>query len=300
MYTRSKQLKYSLLFMLPAIFFVGVFYVVPLSQSFYLSLFSWDILDPDPTSRFVGLQNFVRFLEMDAARGALRNTVIYAIGASVLKNISGLLVAIALNAGLRTQGPLRTLILSTTMVPLIIAGYIWSYLYHPEFGLGPFLSNYLGLGFLHQQWLSNASLVLFAVIIVSSWQILGKYMVIYLAGLQTVPQELYEVADLDGVGPIRKFFKITLPLIAPAVTIGVMNAAIMSLRVFDEIWAMTRGGPGFASETMTTLLYCQTFFYSGRAGFGSAISVILFNLVLVFSLILLFVLRRREQVAYGK
>jgi len=186
------------------------------------------------------------------------------------------------------------------MVPLIIAGYIWSYLYDPEYGLGPFLSNYLGLSFLHQEWLSNVHLVLFAVIIVSSWQILGKYVVIYLAGLQTVPQELYEVADLDGVGRFQKFFKITLPLIAPAVTIGVMNAAIMSLRVFDEIWAMTRGGPGFASETMTTLLYSQTFFYSGRAGFGAAISVILFNLVLAFSLILLFVLRKREEVAYGK
>lgn len=297
MFNRKRLLLYSILFISPAFLCVFIFFIVPILLSFYYSLFSWDILDV--SKRFVGFDNFAMFLRTEGAMGALRNTIVYASAAAVFKNLAGLLLAIVLDSGLRSEKVLRTCILSTTMMSLIITGYIWTYLYHPKYGIGPFLERFLGLSFLNQEWLGNPNIVLYSILFVSVWQIAGKYMVIYLAGLQTVPTELYEAASIDGAGALKRFFKISLPMIVPAITIGLLNAVIQSLKVFDEIYAMTKGGPGFASETLTSLLFFQTFFFTGRAGFGSAISVILFALVLAVSLILLFFMRRKEMQVYG-
>lgn len=288
--------RYSLLFMLPALLFVLCIDIIPIFQNFYYSLFSWDILSP--SMKFVGIDNFVKFFQMDGARTALRNTLIYAVLAAVLKNLVGLLLALALNAGLKSQKLLRTCILSTAMISLVISGYTWTYLYHPEYGVGYLIEKYTGISILNQDWLGNPHLALYAVLLVSVWQIAGKYMIIYLAGLQTVPKELYEASSIDGASGFSRFRMITAPLIIPSFTIGIMNAVIQGLKVFDEIYSMTRGGPGFASETLTSLMYSQTFFYSGKAGFGSAISVILFGIVLVVSLFISYFLRKKEDEVY--
>ena len=124
-------------------------------------------------------------------------------------------------------------------------------------------------------------------------------MVIYLAGLQSVPKDLYEASDIDGAGGWTKFKSITVPLIIPSITVGVLNALIQGFKVFDEIYSMTKGGPGFATETLTTLMYSQTFTYSGKAGYGSSISGILFVIVLVSSLIVSGFLRKSEDAVYG-
>ena len=294
---RRKRIFYqSLLFMLPAILIVVCVDIIPIFQNFYYSLFSWDILEP--SMKFVGLDNFINFFKMDGARGALKNTLIYAVLAAVLKNIVGLALALVLNSGLKTQKFLRTCILSTTMISLVISGYTWTYLYHPEYGVGYLIEKYTGISFLNQDWLGNPKLALYAVLVVSIWQIAGKYMVIYLAGLQTVPKDLYEAGNMDGASGFSRFRYITAPLIIPSFTVGILNAVIQGLKVFDEIYSMTRGGPGFASETLTTMMYSQTFFYSGKAGFGSAISVILFGIVLIVSLLISSYLRKKEDAVY--
>ncbi len=293
----SRLLRVAFLFMLPALLFVLIFKIIPIAVSFYYSLYSWDILDV--TRRFVGLENFRRFFETPQAIGALRNTVLYAVVVSVAKNLAGLLIALALNKPFRSSRIMRVFILSGTMVSLVISGYTWSYILHPSLGLGPLLERLTGLGFLNQDWLGNPNLALYSVMIVSVWQITGKYMIIYLAGLQTVPVELYEAARIDGAGRFSQFSRITVPMIMPAITIGVMNAMIFSLKVFDEIFTMTKGGPGFASETLSTYLHSQAFFFTGRAGYASATAVILFFLVMAFSAVLLVFFRKKEADVYG-
>ncbi len=297
MKSNKRRILYSLGFMLPAIIVVCVIVIVPVVENFYYSFFKWDILDIN--MNFVGLSNYKNFFEMDGAMKALRNTIIYAVLAAVFKNLVGLCLAIVLNSGFKTQKILRTCFLSTTMVGLVISGFTWKYIYSPSYGIGYLLSEKLGMPFLNQDWLGNKNLVLFSVLFVSVWQIAGKYMVIYLAGLQAVPQDLYEACMLDGANSWKKFRCITLPMIIPAITVGVMNAVIQGLKVFDEIYAMTKGGPGYASETLTSMMYTQIFFNTGRAGFGSAISVILFLLVLAISLSINKYLRHKEDIVYG-
>lgn len=294
---KKRTFLYSLLFMAPAIILVLLINIIPIIQNFYFSFFSWDILDPNMT--FVGLDNYANFFQTEGAAVALKNTIIYAILAAIFKNAAGLLFALLLNMGLKTQNVLRTCILSTTMISLVISGFTWSYLYHPQYGIGYFAEKYLGLSFLNQDWLGNPKLALYAILVVSIWQIAGKYMVIYLAGLQSVPKDLYEASDIDGAGGWTKFKSITVPLIIPSITVGVLNALIQGFKVFDEIYSMTKGGPGFATETLTTLMYSQTFTYSGKAGYGSSISGILFVIVLVSSLIVSGFLRKSEDAVYG-
>ena len=292
-----KKLLYSIAFILPAMILVVFISIIPTIQNFYYSFYEWDILEPDMT--FVGLQNYAEFWTTEGMQVAVSNTIIYAFLAAIFKNLVGLSFALIFTMGFRTQNFLRTCILSTTMISLVISGFTWSYLYHPQYGIGFILENTLGLSIFNQDYLGNPNIALYSVLFVSIWQIAGKYMVIYLAGLQTVPQDLYEACDIDGASPWQKLKNITFPLIIPSFTVGILNALIQGFKVFDEIYSMTKGGPGFATETLTSLMYSQTFTYTGRAGMGSAISGILFVIVLGTSIVVSSYLRKREDNTLG-
>jgi len=151
----------------------------------------------------------------------------------------------------------------------------------------------LGLNFLVQDWLGNSKLALFSVIFVVVWQYAGYSMVIYIAGLQNIPLEMYEASSIDGVNAWQRFRYITFPLLAPAVTINILLTMISTLKTFDHIFVMTKGGPGYATEVISTLLYRESF-TNNNMGYGSAISVVLFALITSVSLITLKYLRRRE------
>lgn len=283
----------SILFFLPALLIMLMFFVMPILSTFYFSLYDWSILNNN--MQYVGIKNYIKVFNSPEFITALKNTIVYTILVAFFNNFFGLLLGVALDTGIKSRNILRAAFFIPSLISAVVSGYIWTFLYHPEFGGSSPLIKALHMDFLNQDWLGNPKLVIYAIAFVAIWQYSGYYMVIYLTGLQSIPAELYEACKIDGSNWWIRFFKITFPMLAPSITIGIVTATIGSLKVFDHVFVMTKGGPGYASETLTSLLVTQTFF-SNRAGYGVTISVILFILVMVVSFVQLNILRKRENI----
>jgi raffinose/stachyose/melibiose transport system permease protein len=289
--SRLRQFRVQGLFLLPALVIFTTFVIYPILASLYYSLTDWDGLAPD--LHFVGLANFQQLFGDPSVLTDLKNTLVFAVGVMVLQNGLALLFAIILDGFLRRLTFLRVLFLIPAMLSGLAIGYIWSYIYTPEFGfLNAFLSR-IGLSSWQQDWLGSAHQVLSSLIFTNSWEFMGFGMVIFLAGLQAVPPELYEAANIDGTSGWQRFRHITFPLIAPSVTINVILTMIGSLKVFDLIFVMTNGGPGDASESLAIRLYKEAFTLN-HFGYGTAVGIVMSVLILGLSVLNLRFLRQRE------
>lgn len=288
---RFRRLGVQSLFLLPALVIFTAFVIYPLLGSLYYSLTDWDGLEP--SLHFVGLANFQQLLSDSTVLIDLRNTLIFAAGVMLLQNGLALLLALILDGLLRRFSFLRVLFLIPAMLSGLAIGYTWSYIYTPSFGfLNSFLSA-IGLAGWQQDWLGNPHLVLPSLIFTNSWAFMGFSMVIFLAGLQTVPPELYEAANIDGTTSWQRFHRITFPLIAPSVTINVVLTLIGSMKVFDLIFVMTNGGPGNASESLALRIYNEAFNLN-HFGYATALGIVLSLLILGLSVLNLRLLRKRE------
>ncbi len=293
MFNKKRTITVSILFFLPALILMLVFFILPILSTFYYSLFDWSILSDK--MKYIGLKNYFNVFGSSEFRTALKNTIIYAVIVAFFNNFLGLIFALALDTNIKTKTILRTAFFIPSLISAVVSGYVWSFMYHPEMGIFNYLQNVLHIGFLNQDWLGNPSLVIFSIALVAIWQYSGYYMIIYLTGLQGVPTDLYEACKIDGATWWARFTKVTFPMIAPSITIGIVTATIGSLKVFDQVYVMTKGGPGYSSETLTSLLVTQTFF-SNKAGYGVTISVILFVLVMMVSFVQLNMLKKREDI----
>jgi raffinose/stachyose/melibiose transport system permease protein len=244
------------------------------------------------SAEFVGLDNFREILESPSARGALTNTIVLAAAFVVTVNVVGLGLALALNSALKTRNLLRTLFFAPIVLSPLAVSYVWQFLF--DFN-GPIndLFAAVGLDSWQRAWLGDPTFALWTIFVVLVWQFSGLAMVMYLAGLQSIPDELSEACAVDGASSFYQFRRVTLPLLAPAMTIAVTFFTILGLRVFDQVMALTGGGPVTASETLATQVYKQTF-VSGRFGFGAAFALVLTVLIAIVSIAQLIVLRRRE------
>ncbi|WP_344780592.1 sugar ABC transporter permease [Microbacterium kribbense] len=240
---------------------------------------------------FVGLGNFIKIFEQPELVGSLRNTLFLAFGFLVFTNIAGLLFALALNRGLKTRYLLRTLVFMPVVVSPIAVSYIWKFIFDYN---GPMNQLLVGLGMPKQNWLASPTLAIWCVLTVMVWQNIGFVMVIYLAGLATVPVEMEEAAALDGAGPARRFRYIVLPLVRPSVAIATTLTLIQGLRVFDQAVALTGGGPAGATQTLALEVYQQAFTFQ-QFGFGAALALVLSLLILVFSIAQQWATRDRSQ-----
>lgn len=277
-------------FALPALVMYALVTVYPSLAGTYFALTKWDGLSP--TATFVGLGNFVKLLHESEAIGALKNTVLIAVVATLLQNGLGLLLALGVNSHIRSRYVLRVIFFAPVMLSPLIVAYLFQYIYSPR----GFVNNVLGamgLEPLQRAWLGDPSIAIWSVIVVIVWQYVGYSMVIFLAGLQGVPQELYDAADMDGASGWQRFKNVTLPMIAPAITINLTLSVIGGLKIFDQVWAMTQGGPGYATETLSVFLYRQAFAF-GNYGYGMAIALVLTIIVMAVSVVQLRVLRSRE------
>jgi raffinose/stachyose/melibiose transport system permease protein len=280
------------IFIVPALVLYVFVVVYPSISGITYAFTDWNGLTA--TRGFVGFRNFRELLGDDAARAALGNTFRLALGVMVVQNAAGLLLALGTHARLRSRFVLRTLFFAPAVTSTLIAAFLWQYIYDPSGrqGLNALLGS-LGLGTWQQDWLGNPDLALWSVVLVVVWQYAGYSMVIFLAGLQGIPQELYEAADIDGASGARKFWHITWPLLAPALTLNLMLSLVGGLKLFDQVFAMTGGGPGYATETLSTLVYKQAFVF-GHYGLGTALAFMLAIIVAAVSLIQLNLLRARE------
>jgi raffinose/stachyose/melibiose transport system permease protein len=244
---------------------------------------------------FVGLANFKQLVHDDQALGALRNTLLLTIAIVVVQNGIGLLLALGVHTTIKSRMVLRVIFFAPVVVSPVMVAFLWKYVYNPapDAGLNGLLGA-LGLDSLQQDWLGNPSLALWSVAAMVVWQNAGYSMVIFLAGLEGVPADLNEAATIDGAGRFSRFRYVTWPLLAPATTINLMLSTIGGLKLFDQIFAATNGGPGYATETLSTVLYKQAFVF-GRFGYSTAVALVLALFVAAVSLVQIRYLRARED-----
>jgi len=274
----------------PALLFYGVVVLYPTVAGGLYAFTDWT--GQRTTPDVVGLANFAELLSSPPARAALVNTLVIAVCTTVVQTVVGLALALALHSRLASRHVLRTLFFVPALLPPVIIGFLWQYVLTPEGPLNGALAA-AGLGGLTRNWLGDPSLALGAVIAVIIWQNAGLTMVIYLAGLQGVPAELLEAAEIDGAGRWQRLRHVTLPMLLPATTIATSLTLIGSLKLFDQVYVMTGGGPGYATETLSVVMYKEAF-VSGRYGYSAAIALVLTMIVFALALVQLRGLRRYE------
>lgn len=288
---KRKWLSFSIVFLIPALILYTAFVMVPTASSVYLSFTSWDGVSSD--IRFIGFDNFIEMWHSERVHNALKNTIILSVVLVVLENILALLLAMLVDQVRWFRNLFRSIFYFPTLLSGIVMGFVWTIIMNYNFGVLSQLFDKMNLPFLKLDWLGNPDYALMAIILTTVWKGAGYYMIIYLAGLQGVPPELTEAASIDGANRWQQFRHITFPLLAGAFTVCMMLSMIASLKIFDQIAVMTDGGPGFATETLTYIIY-KVGFGELRQGFGTALSLVLFTLILIVSLIQIKLLRSRE------
>lgn len=280
---------YTYWLVIPALILYCVFFIFPTLTGLYYSFTDWSPMKE--TITFNGMENFRYIMDNDVTRLAIKNTLIYAVIVVIFKNLFGLLLAIAMNTAIRTRNWLRGIYYAPAIVSTIVIGLVFIPILHPNGLLNQSLSS-IGLGALTQYWLTNPKIVMYTIASVSVWQWAGYHMAIYLAGLQGISSEFYEAAKIDGASVFQRFRHITLPLMAASLNINIILSLIGGIRVFSEVYALTNGGPGNASQVLAS--YILVLFGEGRWGLGTAMNTVLFLLVAIVSIPLLYKMRKQE------
>ncbi|GGD74511.1 raffinose/stachyose/melibiose transport system permease protein [Rhizobium sp. BK226] len=283
---RSRKSPYPLWFFIPAAVIYGVLFLFPTISSLWFSLTRWDL----STAEFIGLENFRQFFSEPFLVKGLVNTLIYAVTTSGLKTVCGLLLAVLLTSNIFARGFLRTLVFFPVLVSTIGIGITFTVMMHPTKGIINVTLETLGIP--GPGWLTNPALALFSVALVDVWKGVGLATLIFIAGLAAISPDYYEAARIDGATRLQQFSRITLPLVRPATVIVVTLSLIGGLRSFDLIWAMTRGGPGFSSDVIASVIYKQ--YQAGFYGLSTAGNVILFALIAAIILPFTLWFNRRE------
>lgn len=263
----------------PALALFAVFTVYPLVNGFILSLTNWNGYSAGRS--FIGVDNYVRMLGDPIVGTALGNTFIYGIGSTVLQQIIGLALALALDRAIRGRNIARAIIYLPVLVSPVVMGTMY-YLFF-SYNYGGLNDVVVALGGERVAWLSDAGSAIAIIVIVNSLQFVGISMVIYLAGLQSIPTVYYEASRVDGAGAWQRFVGITVPLLQPAFATSIVLNLIGGLKLFDVIRVMTAGGPGYSTESMSTLI-SRFYFDNQSAGYASAVGIVLFLIIAVFTL----------------
>lgn len=276
----NEQTKTALVALLPSFVLFGVFTIYPIFHSLYLSFFNVSLISTKRS--FVGWNNYAALIKNPTFQKAVLNTITYTLGVVPVGILLSLVIAVLLNNKLRFQGLFRTAFFTPVITSMVAVAIVWSWLLEPNYGLiNSFLSK---LGIVGPGWLTDPKWALPSVILLSIWKNLGYNMVIFLAGLQDIPRDVYESADIDGATPLQKFGYITLPLLKAPMGFAAIMSVIKSMQVFGQIYVMTGGGPANSTMVMVYYLYQQAFeFY--RLGYASAVAWVLFAVILVLTLI---------------
>lgn len=274
----TKQ-RYPSIFIGPALIIFGIFFILPTVLGFYYGLTNWDIDRPEIS--FIGLENFKYLFSRDVFKVALRNTIIFGLVTAVVKNIIGLLLALAVNRELRTKNYLRVMFYLPAVLSMIVVGIMFNAI----FAMNGMLNNvleFIGLSAYVTDWLGNKHTAMACIITMEVWKWAGFHMIIYLASLQTIPKELLEASTVDGANAWKQFWKVVLPLLMSSVTINIVIGLIGGFKVFEQVYVLTNGGPGNHTQVLNTLVFQA--FSQGLYGRGSAMGLLLFIFIAVISL----------------
>ncbi|NBC30888.1 MAG: ABC transporter permease subunit [Spirochaetes bacterium] len=277
------------LYLIPAGVVLAMFFFIPLGRAFIFSLTEYSLLS-DPT--WLGLENYRRLFTSESFANAFLNSFKYFLVVVPCLVVIPMLVAVLVNEPLRGVHVFRTMFYLPVVTSFVVAAIMWKWMYVENGVLNYFLTSILPVFDEPIEWLTNPRIALYSVMVVTIWKGIGYYMVIYLAGLQTIPSELYEVAKIDGASGLQKLSRITVPLLVPSMAVVAVLSSTAAMKVFDEVFVMTGGGPYETTRTAVFEIY-DTAFDKLQFGYASAMGVILFSVLLVISLISLRVSEQR-------
>ncbi|ASB54497.1 MULTISPECIES: carbohydrate ABC transporter permease [Bacillus amyloliquefaciens group] len=279
--SRKRFIPY--LFLAPALIFL-LFVYIPIIENVFFSLFEWSSFQPEKT--FIGLKNYIDLFHDPVFFTALRNNVLYAIISLICQVGGGLILAAVLEDRLvRKWSPFfRTVFFLPVVISMTVIALLFDFIYNPEIGLLNQLLEAVGLDELTRAWLGDENTAMLSVIFVSQWQSVGYIAMLYIVSIQSIPAELYESAQLDGAGKIQQFFHITVPQTKEMSFVAVVMTLTGAFTVFNEPYILTGGGPGNASEVLSTFLY-KSAFTKDMMGYASAIATVVLLLTLALSLI---------------
>ena len=271
----------------PAILLFALFFIYPLTQGVGISLTdSNGVTKPD----FIGFRNFADFFKDERAKTDVSNTVLFALGSAPLLNLFGFLYALVLDRAFKGKAFVRAIVYLPAVISPLIMGYVWYFILQPGRGFLFYLLQNAGLT--GGNWLADANSALVVLILVNVWQFVGMTMIIYLAGLQSIPRELYEACEIDGAGYGGKLFYVTVPMLVQSIKINVVTNIIGSLSVFEVIIALTDGGPGYSTESLS--IYILRMLYGSFTGYSTAVAMILFIMIVIPVIVFMRFIRKQE------
>ena len=287
---RAKRTLVLLAFVLPALLFYSVCTVLPAVGGFWYSLTDWNGLNREYD--WVGAANYIEAFRDDPYfLKSIGFTLKYVLFMVVLQNVIALGLAVLVESRRRSRSLFRTLFFLPNMLSMIVGGFMWVFIFTKVL---PALAEGTGIAWLDRSWIGDPATSFYSILILSLWGGVGYIMVIYIAGLQGVPAHLKEAAAIDGATPWQVVRHVTLPMIYPAITIGVFLTLSSSFKVFDAVYALTGGGPGRSTQVIAINIMEEAFRFQQRYGYASAKAVILFLIVLLITLAQLWIMKRRE------
>lgn len=291
---RASQREYTLtivLFLLPLFALLAVFIIWPIISSFQLSLTKWNGIT---TAReFIGFANWLQLLRDPVFWKALANNILIVVLSLVFQLPIGMALAVLLDKGGKRLRVFKTIYFFPLLMSSVASGILFKYVYDPTFGLVSSFLRGVGLGSLVRNWLGDPQVVLFSVLAVICWEYIPFYMILFLAAMTGIPEELHEAAVIDGATENQYFWRITLPLLYGTIRVAAALSLIGSLKYFDLIWVMTEGGPTRATELMATYMVKEAF-QAFHMGYGSTIASAMFVIIMVIALVVLRITRRKE------
>ncbi len=277
---------------MPLVFYI-CFFLLPSLLGVGYSFTDWNSRSAVDGTHFVGLQNYIEIFKSDKDYAAgIAHTLMFTVVSNVIKLIPALLLAVMLQEGLRFKGIYRTILYLPSILPFVIIGIVFKSIFNFDHGLLNTVLEFLHLDFLQQKWLSDLQVVWKSIFGVDAWRGIGYCMTIFLAGLQTIPQSLYEAAKIDGANFWQRLRHITLPMLTGAVMINLVFGITYGLKVFDIVYVLTNGGPGHATEVMTT--YSFQLYSTGNYGMSTALNTILLLITAVIGIIVVRVMSKKE------
>lgn len=280
---------YQYRLVLPALFLYSVFFVIPAIIGIGYSFTDWSTFHNSVS--FVGLDNFVKIFQDRELSRSLVNTLKYAVVVVIFKNGLGLLLAIAVNTKLKGRNIFRMIFYVPAVISTIAVGLIFTQILHPN-GMLNHVLELVGLSFLQQRWLVDSKIIMYSIAAVSIWQWTGYHMTIYLAGIQGIDETFYEAARIDGATFLQELRYVMIPLLRSSININVIFSLIGGIKVFSEVFVLTNGGPGSASQVLATEVFKK--FGEGNWGLGTALNTVLLIFVTIICVPLLVVMRKQE------
>jgi ABC-type sugar transport system permease subunit len=291
---RLQEHAFAFALLLPAFLLIGAVALLPAAQTLWTSLYKVSMILPG--ADFVGLENYARVLGDHRFRNAWGNTIYFTAASVAGETLLGLAIALVLSQEFRLRGLVRAAVLVPWAIPTVVSSRLWGLIFNTDFGIANYLLRTTGVIESNKNWLGEIGWALNVTVLVDVWKTTPFMALLIMAGLSTIPGDLYEAARVDGANTLQRFVQITVPLLLPVLLVAVMLRALDAFRVFDVIYVMTGGGPADSTEVMSTLTY-KILFSATQFVYGSTLAGTMFLTLLGVSLVFLFMLRNRLEVA---